>query len=286
MKIIPKKYQDDKNHSMEDDVLALINLYVYDEVKYVRNFFVKKEEHAGKGNPYRAKDGKYTTGPGKGVMKMSEDEYYSIYKSTKTPFDKAAEVVTNLSSRNGFNKTPEVIEDSEYEALSDSDYYKQYRGIVERGPNGEFGGDNDNFKQQFMHGDYYAGTGDFGAGIYTTSANDIAVTYSEQKINGEYMNPTLKVAIPKSAKLITKENAIDLARKSSEKYYKKFEETGDSKYRDLYTLTSDIGVTAMMNGYDGIIYEGSNLRKIAGNRDQLINILNRGIVKVSKEYEL
>ncbi len=98
------------------------------------------------------------------------------------------------------------------------------------------------------------------------------------------MHPLLKVAVSKKAKLITYKDALAKTHQTSDKYYKLYEETGDKKYQELYALTSDVGVVSLLNGYDGIIHS-TQLRGINSD-DQLINVLNRGVVTVSKEYDV
>jgi len=201
----------------------------------------------------------------------------------------------------GFTEKPQIKEKTEIDKLNSLDYYVCYRGL-----NGL------EYYEQFKYGDYFSGRGIFGCGTYAAIEDiDLTRPYTNQKqvmkilfpknanivsykeldedfakIDNELnliacknlgLRPNedkilLEEMVNNIAKLSEKEKK-ELAEKYTEIYHKISDEV-QKLMRDGYFL-NDIGVYALLKGYDAIIVE---------DRKYMV-IMNRSKCIVQKENE-
>ena len=191
-----------------------------------------------------------------------------------------------IAKKKGFDKKPKVVTDSEYEKLSSNEYYKQYRGITQDE-------NASKYRKQLTDGEYYAGIGDFGSGIYTTS--DKFHAYGFTAYRGEF-GPVTKLAISKKAKFISIDDGMIGSTKKGASSLS-FDEFYKSKYYDpsipdnhenrvMSVIKTDPGIWAINNGYDAItIGSTTNVSKANGGTGLYINVLNRSKLIVSSKLE-
>lgn len=235
-----------------------------------------KEENAG--NPHHDDKGRFTTGPA-----LSDDELYDAVKHIKVgEYDWRNKIgsaaVEAIAKKRKFNRKPKVLEDADYEKLTSDTHFKQYRGVREDE-------NASKHREALIRGEYHAGDGDYGSGIYTSSDKFYAHGFTYSHGNS---GPIQKIALPKDAKIIDihsswdgKPGASDLAfeelRKS--KYY----EPSNDKEELMGALKSNPGVWAANNGYDAIRIHRSSFN--GSDEIDNFNILNRSILTMSNEME-
>lgn len=234
-------------------------------------------------NEHHDKLGRFASGGNMlGNSVVSDDEMVSAYNSVDSIWEehKQAAVMNLVAERLGYADKPNVLSSEAYDNLSDEEFYKYYRGIREQDANGQVL-ETDTLKQSFLFGKYRSGSGDTGSGNYATESQSYAHGYAEQLINGEYEHPILRIAIPKSAKLVERGEAWRLADKARAKVEKKY---GDSIFTQmaskggaLYSISKDPGIVAALAGYDGI-FVGH------GAGENIINFSNRSIVSADENY--
>lgn len=240
-------------------------------------------------NPNRDPDGKFGTGSGSPAL--TDKEIYNSLKDIDTSRYNWQSIAKSkamavIAKKRGFDKKPKVVTDSEYDKLDSNEYYKQYRGIAQNEH-------ADKYRKQLTDGEYYAGVGDFGSGIYTTS--DKFHAYGFTMYQGE-SGPITKLAISKKVKYIDISDSMsDTSKKGASSL--SFKEFYDSKYynpsapdthenRVMSVIKSDPGVWAINHGYDAItIGNISNPVKANGGTGLYINVLNRGKLTVSSKLE-
>ena len=101
-----------------------------------------------------------------------------------------------IAEKQGFAGKPKVVSSEEMTNLEKEGWTIAYRGIANPkmyGPNLPTAED---FAEDFKNGDYYAGAGVTGDGIYLTTNYDLAKSYTEQDSLAFGTGKVLKVAIP------------------------------------------------------------------------------------------
>ena len=107
-------------------------------------------------------------------------------------------VVKKLLDDNGYSDLPTVLNADDFDALSDDDFIKVYRGVVD----GKGISAKDINKQFAESKDIWVGRGVFGNGTYTNGAKWVGKEYAK-----DVEENIMSMAIPKNAKII---NAKDL----------------------------------------------------------------------------
>ena len=241
-------------------------------------------------NKNRDADGRFTFGTGSGPA-LTDKEIYSSLKDIDTSRYNWQSVAKSkamavIAKKRGFDKKSKVVTDSEYDKLSSDEYFKQYRGIAQDE-------NADNYRKQLADGEYYAGVGDFGSGIYTTS--DKFHAYGFTMYRGE-AGPITKLAISKKAKYIDiSDDMSDSSKKGASSL--SFDEFYKSKYYNpsipnthenkvMSVVKTDPGVWAINNGYDAITIGNTvNTDRANGGTGLYVNVLNRSKLVVSSKME-
>ena len=192
----------------------------------------------------------------------------------------------------GYDNKPSILSSKEFDDLSDNEYIKLYRGVV----------DNETItakqiNEQFINGELYIGNGLFGNGTYTAENKFVGMSYAKDKAEN-----VLEMAISKNAKIVNvKELKDDLwisDGKSTVSWsirdYTKTLDLDNNQQMFLSDLLKDETFVAVNKGYDVIKIDVEDWLKILSDRDAVIAeaqkageelkpyylILNRGIVKV------
>ena len=242
-----------------------------------------KTENAGGYNPYRAKDGKFTTGATKKAHAMTEAEMESLsdltYGDDQDLDDDAMakKVMGEIYHKQGFNAKPEVVSDTEFDDIAD-DHVVLYRNIMETE-----GGDT--YKSAFKKGDtHYVGSGIYGNGTYVTPSIESARMYGPDPTKGQLLQMVIK---PNSKQAIYSDmvskasKASEKMRQKSAKLLKSDSESERFKGYKLNTtakIIADPGVYAASRGYDFMSIDSDNT-----SIPQTV-IFNRGILTVSEGY--
>jgi hypothetical protein len=181
----------------------------------------------------------------------------------------------------GYDAKPVVLQGESFEAAAKDAQARVYRGV------------NDSFEkapvlaEQFRTGDYFAGTGVYGNGTYTTTRLETAKLYAGSK--GEILeilipdvsNYVVKEQLSKQVKEVLSEISEKLQVLKKEQFtavMAKNEALVDEIGKSIDVLTDasrfmhDDGIAATLLGYDGIIVQEKN--------EIYYVILNRGKVIV------
>ena len=192
----------------------------------------------------------------------------------------------------GYDSKPSILSSKEFDNLSDDDYIKLYRGVV----------DNEavtakQINEQFVNGELYIGNGLFGNGTYTAENKFVGINYAQSKAEN-----VLEMAISRKAKIVdVNELKDDLWVNDGKSVvtwgirdYTKTLGLDKDKQELLSSLLKDETFVAVNKGYDVIKIEPEDWLKILHDKEQVIAeaqkvgeelkpyylILNRGIVKV------
>lgn len=177
-----------------------------------------------------------------------------------------------IAKKQGFTEKPKVIRKDEFDKLPKTKHIITYRGLSDS-----------KYYEDFKTGEYFAGTGIYGAGTYT-GGKGVAKGYSS---SGE----TLKIAIPKTAKIIDRKQIKLEMEPIRKEYLKKFDEivysslTGEEYRNAIIKLNNDYfnldyGVYAISKGYDVL-----KISDAEGRGGHYYIILNRSILTVQDELE-
>ena len=108
-----------------------------------------------------------------------------------------------IADKQGFSGKPKVVSSDEMARLEKDGWTIAYRGLVDNSEEDGTVIKSDELAEQFRTGEYYAGFGTYGNGIYFSADKRVAETYanySADAIIGEGLKGTiLKVAIPPNA---------------------------------------------------------------------------------------
>lgn len=180
-----------------------------------------------------------------------------------------------LNERYGYNEKPTLLSYENYDKLKDAnDYNNPERNNKDENILVYRGWDNKKYYEQYIYGENSYGEGGFidGVGTYATDNEWAAHQYSDN--NDDLF---MEIAIPTSAKFISKENLMEMHFNIYENYNAnrdKFLSKYGSKVVDILdTMNENISSTAVLNHYD-IIYNGPARNWV---------ILNRGIIKIKNK---
>jgi len=201
-------------------------------------------------------------------------------------------VLQDMAKEVGFHKKPTLLSKEEMDAYIQQGNRELFRGIAGR--------EAETYVEQFKTGEYFAGKGVYGNGIYTAYGED-GIEVAKQFAGGVEKN-VLRISLKKDAKIISYDALIEMqkleftalqeeeralrrkARKEADRIY---DETGDDdkveeflkeaakkweemeKYRQVL---ADSGRYALYKGYDAIDISSS----------KFMLVLNRGKVFVQK----
>jgi len=101
-----------------------------------------------------------------------------------------------IAEKQGFAGKPKVVSSEEMAQLEKEGWTIAYRGIANPKMYGSNLPSAKDFADEFRNGDYYAGAGVTGDGIYLTTDLSLAKTYTEQDSVAFGTGVVLKVAIP------------------------------------------------------------------------------------------
>lgn len=190
-------------------------------------------------------------------IKQNQDELYNIVENSKN-YDK--KLCLKFQERNFFNEKPTVLNDKEFNKLSDKEYIKTFRGYIDGEKTAEEYINNFKYKENA----YGTGGYQYGVGHYTITDKDTALQYGK----------IIEIAIPKNARIIEHSDLLNIHYKNFEKYNDNLEEYYD-KYGDKVTtildyMNSNESATAILQNYDIV------------KKNNMYIILNRGIIKVKE----
>lgn len=163
-------------------------------------------------------------------------------------------VLKDIVSSNGFADKPRVVSKESIDNYITDGYIELFRGIRQKA--GYELSDIDKFIEQLKFGDYFAGKGMFGNGIYTTKTLDDMQVYAN---NGKM----IRMCLDKTAKTYEIENQIsaisEVSKYVSNSVFKEYEKA----------ILSNLGRLKALQGYDAIYIKSKNYYVIL-NRGKLI----------------
>jgi len=221
------------------------------------------------------------------LIKLDESETLKTYiTSPVSRFvdngeDKA---LKSIVREQGFDAKPTVVSNTELDKIISDGHRELYRGVSKV-----------EYVEAMQHGDYFAGTGVYGNGIYTAYGEDgidLAVSYATGA-DGSIM----RMAIDKDAKIVSE----DEIRSELKQFFKSLEEEfklksqkiledpkNKSNHQQLMEsltvefdqknkLSNDLGRFAALQGYDAIEVPGSKTlvvlnRRCLYVRDQIVSV--------------
>jgi hypothetical protein len=202
---------------------------------------------------------------GKDIDSYRNSEGYKDVKSRdeKRKADKQAyenHVLEIVAEKQGFADTPKIVTPEEMQQLEKDGWTVAYRGIQDF----SYGGDESvtrtskELAEEFRTGNYHAGSGVDGDGIYLTTDYEVARSYADDWRTGK-QGTVIKVAIPPNSTMDEKEfhDFITTHRKI---------ERGEIRYSEKFKFwgAEDIGVSAASEGHRGALHL-RNMRVIKNN---------------------
>ena len=270
---------------IKDEIIITEDFFVDDPFVEEQGFGdpIEEAENAGGYNPYRAKDGKFTSGASTKAHAMTDAEMEDLsdltYADDQDLDDDAMakKVMGEIYHKQGFDAKPEVVSDAEFDKIAD-DHVVLYRNIMETDG-------SDTYKTAFKKGDtHYVGSGIYGNGTYVTPSIESARMYGADPTKGKLLQMVIK---PNSKQAIYSD-MVSKASKASEKMRNKGSKLLQSKnegdrlkgYKLSTTakLVADPGIYAASRGYDFMSIDSDNT-----SIPQTV-IFNRGILTVSEGY--
>ena len=203
-------------------------------------------------------------------------------------------VLQDMAKEVGFHKKPTLLSKEEMDAYIQQGNRELFRGIGGRQ------GEAETYVEQFKTGEYFAGKGVYGNGIYTAYGED-GMEVAKQFAGGVEKN-VLRISLKKDAKIISYDALIEmqkleftalqdeeraLRRKARREADRIYDETGDDDKVEMFLneaakkweemeryrrVLADPGRYALYKGYDAIDIPSS----------RFMVVLNRGKVFVQK----
>ncbi len=203
-------------------------------------------------------------------------------------------VLQDMAKEVGFHKKPTLLSKEEMDAYIQQGNRELFRGIGGRQ------GEAEKYVEQFKTGEYFAGKGVYGNGIYTAYGED-GMEVAKQFAGGVEKN-VLRISLKKDAKIISHDALIEtqkleftalqdeeraLRRKARKEADRIYDETGDDDKVEMFLkeaakkweeteryrrVLADPGRYALYKGYDAIDIPSS----------RFMVVLNRGKVFVQK----
>ena len=120
-------------------------------------------------------------------VKQDEEKLLKAIDESSNSEEAGKRICEVLQERQGFNEKPKLLDEKDFNDLSDDKYIKLYRGISD----GEKTADE--YIEQFKNGknEYGKGLNAYGVGHYTSEDKNVAENYGK----------TIEMALPKEAKI-------------------------------------------------------------------------------------
>jgi len=189
--------------------------------------------------------------------------------------DNENKILEIIAEKQGFAGKPKVVSPQEMANLEKQGWTIAYRGIANPGTvyYGQKNYTSEEFAEDFKNGDYYAGAGVTGDGIYLTTNYDLAKTYAE---TNRGQGTVLKVAIPPRFTDIQSGQGKGLKR---ENY---LDEVSFQDEVELYRQQIDRGKGASFRGADdiGVVLAAKGIRGVKQKRSMKLKGNEFGDVEV------
>jgi hypothetical protein len=186
-------------------------------------------------------------------MLLSEGAVYSPFNPPEKRTDEALRAIVK---KQGFDGPAQLVTQEEFDEILKSGGYERYRGVVPYTDGDGNSVDGDEIITEFAEGEYRAGLGVSGNGIYTTHKVDTASAYANMDGGtGE----VVRIAVLPTAKIATYEQ-VELAKNQ-------MRDPANSPFLEL-------GRIMAAQGYDGYVSTGNGVPSTI--------ILNRTAVAVLK----
>jgi hypothetical protein len=189
-----------------------------------------------------------------------------IYQNYLDNQDKAGDpMLSKMYELQGYNAPPSVITKSEMDVLEKAGkHHVVYRGVTEQWQTNEY-----------KFGDHFAGKGVYGNGTYAATGQQTPLDYTGSPTPSTAQeSKVMKIAIPKSSKIIDYDTAVKEQGEQWAKYI------GGTDIAPVQVFV-DVGRWATAQGYDAIVVKSGTART-RSDEDYYI-ILNRGKVTVQEE---
>ncbi len=169
----------------------------------------------------------------------------------------------------GFNKPPEVVKKSDFDALmAQGGHIEMLRAVTSAGSMSSH-----EVAEEFRKGEHFPGHGCFGSGTYCDSNGGSRRNVAN---TGQYGNEVLRIAIPKTARII-KQSDLEKAAPQPPKDFAGYSGNGGHRNYECWW-----GVQAALAGYDAIEVDGKSIHHYGYGKGFYV-LLNRGIAVVQKE---
>ena len=159
-------------------------------------------------------------------------------------------VLEIIAEKQGFADTPKVVTAEEMEQLQKDGWTIAYRGIQDfsYGDDGTVTRTSDELAEEFRTGNYHAGSGVDGDGIYFTTDYEVARSYADDWLTGKE-GTVIKVAIPPNSTM--DENEFHEFMKENRRTLR-----DETPYSQKYKFwgAEDIGVSAAAEGHRGALH--------------------------------
>lgn len=163
-------------------------------------------------------------------------------------------ILDSIAKEIKFNGLPKIKSAKEISSLAKQGHIELFRGV-----------NNPKFNDQLKHGNYFAGNGEYGNGIYCAvgkTGAGIALKYSDRTKN----DSVSRMILDKNSNII---NSKELAKQMDEELSKIDKQSESLEYKIL----CDPGRWAALHGYDAIFVE----------IDQYMVVLNRRKLSIQEE---
>lgn len=171
----------------------------------------------------------------------------------------------------GFNAKPQVVSKTDMDSLvSQGTHIEVLRGIKPAGNRSA-----DELAEDFKTGTHFPGHGVFGSGTYTDPTSGHSNVADRYAYSSSGTGNVLRIAIPKTAKIIKVSELERLVPKEPEAF-KGYQSVGGKQARKCW-----LGVQAALAGYD--VIENDKRASWGSWDNKYLIILNRSIVAVQKE---
>ena len=197
----------------------------------------------------------------------SKQEFSYLEKFTKDPRLKYKNeedmVLKEMVKKVGFDKLPIKKSETEINQLVESGHIELFRGVT-----------TSSAIDKFKSGEYFAGQGNYGNGIYVARGDkqgaEIAFNYSRGTGN------IIRMVLTKDAKIASFSDAMN----ASKEFMEESRKTEDPNKRDVLQLFDEFSKAALAKGYDAVDVGGGNM--VVLNRGKLIvqdNTPDKGYIK-------
>ena len=176
-----------------------------------------------------------------------------------------------LATEFGYDKLPVKVSSSELDKIIKNDGIELFRGVSDI-----------SHKEEFINGNYFAGRGNHGNGIYTEIGNSgVANVYAK---NGE-TGSIIRMALDNNAKVVNESDLVDQLKSYTKEFETKWindhpgiEPSSNAEFLIGKMWFQDLGKFAILKGYDAM-YIPEEKYMLVLNRSKLY------VEDVSKQYQ-